>query len=103
MALKGFRKPQQTDGPTQALTNAVGDFTRQLEQNPLLDGKILSGVTVGTTSTNIPHTLGRAFRGWFLVRSTSSSVVYEVATQTDASQYLTLMTASSAVFDIYVF
>ena len=102
MALKGFRKPSQNDGPTQALTNAVADFARQLEQNPLVDGRIIKNITIGTAATNVSHGLNRSWIGWFVVSRSSSASIYET-TQTNTLQYLTLIASASATVDIYVF
>jgi hypothetical protein len=102
MALKGFRKPPQNEGPMQALTIAVGDFTRQLEQNPLLDGRIIKDITISTAATNVSHGLNRQWIGWFVVSKASSASIYET-TQVNTSQYLTLIASSSATVDIYVF
>lgn len=102
MALKGFRKPQQDTQPTQALANAVKDFTLQLEKNPLLDGLLLKDLSIGTTDTDIVHGLGRPYVGWFVVRRTSAADIYE-GTQTNTSQYLTLIASSAATVSIYVF
>lgn len=102
MALKGFRKPPQSTPETQTLSNATADFTRQLENNPLLDGRILSQVVIGTTATAISHLLNRNWVGWFIVSKTSAADIYE-GTQTLRSQYLTLIASSSTTVDIYVF
>lgn len=102
MAIKGFRKPPQLTAEGQALVSATGDFTRQLENNPLLDGRILSRIAVATTATNIPHLLGRAWVGWFVVSKSSTAVIYE-GTQANSSQYLTLIASTAATVDIYVF
>ncbi len=102
MALKSFRKPQQNDAPTQALSQAVADFTRQLTINPLLDGRILASVDIGTAATDIVHGLGRPFVGWVITRRTDDAAVHE-DTQTNTSQYLTLIADSATTVDLYVF
>lgn len=102
MALKGFRNPQQNDGPTQALTKAVADFTRQLENNPLLGGRILADITVGTSTTNIPHLLGQAWKGWIVVKNSNGATV-EQSSQVDNLQYLSLFASAPVVVNIYVF
>ena len=103
MALNAFRNPKQDTQPTQALASAMKDFTRQLEQNPLMDGRILSDIAVGTASTNIVHGLGREFVGWFVVRNASTATVREAATQTKASQFLTLVGSAPTTVSIYIF
>ena len=102
MAIKGFRKPPQATAEGQALANATGDFARQLENNPLLDGRFVNAVTIGTSATNVSHLLGRDWIGWFVTSKTSTAVIYE-GTQANAAQFLTLISSASAIVDIYVF
>ncbi len=84
------------------MVNSVAEFVRPLEQNPILDFRILTDVTIGTTAVDIPHKLGRPWTGWVVTSRTNGVVPYE-STQTDTSMYLTLVAASSTTVDIYVF
>ena len=102
MAIKGFRKPPQATPEGQALANATGDFARQLENNPLLDGRFVNNVLIGTSATNISHLLGRDWIGWFVTSKTTTALIYE-GTQANTSQYLTLIASTAATVDIYVF
>ena len=102
MAIKGFRKPPQATPEGQALANATGDFARQLENNPLLDGRFVNNVLIGTSATNVSHLLGRAWIGWFVTSKTTTAVIYE-GTQVNTSRYLTLIASTAATVDIYVF
>lgn len=100
--IKAFRKIAQTLPELQAVINAVADFVRPLEQNPLIDGRLIEGVVVGTSTTDIPHKLGRPWVGWVVTSRTSSVVPYET-TQTNTSAFLTLVASSQTTVDIYVF
>lgn len=102
MALKGFRRPPQKEPETQALAQAVADFTRQLEINPMLDGRILASIEIGITATDIVHGLNRPFRGWMITRRDSAADIYESA-QLNMSQFITLIASSAATVDIYIF
>lgn len=100
--IKAFKKISQTIPELQQVINAVVEFVRPLELNPILDSKLLTDVVIGTSATHIPHTLGRPWVGWVVTSRTSSVVPYET-TQTDASRFLSLIAASSTTVDIYVF
>lgn len=100
--IKAFKKIAQQQPELQAIVNAIAEFVRPLEQNPLLSGRVLEAVTVGTADTNIPHKLGRKWVGWIIIGRTSSVVPYE-GTQDDTGLFLTLVAASETIVDIYVF
>jgi hypothetical protein len=100
--IKGFKRISQKDPELQAVINAMAEFARQLELNPLLDYIILKDVTIGTTATEITHKLGRAWRGWMVTSRTSSVVPYET-TQSDTTKFLTLIASSSTTVDLYIF
>lgn len=102
MAIKGFRKPPQATPEGQALVNATGDFARQLENNPLLDGRFVNNALIGTSATNVSHLLGRDWIGWFVTSKNTTAVIYE-GTQVNAGQYLTLIASAAAIVNIYVF
>ncbi len=100
--IKAFRKIAQTAPELQAVINAIADFVRPLERNPILDFIILRDVDVGTTATEIQHKLGRSWQGWFVISRSSSVVPYE-STQTDDTKYLTLIAGSAVTVDLYIF
>ena len=80
----------------------MAEFVRPLEQNPILDFRILTDVTISSTAVDIPHKLGRPWTGWTVISRTNGVVPYE-STQTNESIYLTLVAASSTTVDLYVF
>jgi len=102
LLIKAFKKIAQLTPELQAVVNSIVDFVRPLEQNPILDFRIIQDVTITTSATDIQHKLGRAWQGWFVVSRTNGVVPYET-TQTDTTKYLTLIAASSTTVDIYVF
>jgi hypothetical protein len=100
--IKPFRKIAQVTPELQAVINAIADFVRPIERNPILDFIILRDVAIGTSATNIPHKLGRAWQGWVIIGRSSAVVPYE-ATQTDDTTYLTLIAGSAVTVDLYIF
>lgn len=100
--IKVFKKISQQIPELQQVINNIADFTKPLENNPLLDGRILQDVVIGTSDTNIPHKLERPWVGWFVISRTSAVVPYE-GTQINTSSFITLVAASSVTVDIYVF
>lgn len=102
MSIKAFRKPLQVTGDSQILATAVDDYVRQITLNPFLDGKLIQQIKVSTVKVDIPHSLGRRFVGWAQTRKTSVNV-YEAATQTDPTKYLTLQASAGDIVDIYIF
>lgn len=100
--IKAFKRIFQQQPELQAVVNSVAEFVRPLEQNPLLDFRIIKDVALSSTALDVPHTLGRPWVGWFVISRTNGVVPYE-STQTDTSKFLTLAAASSTTVDIYVF
>jgi hypothetical protein len=100
--IRAFKRIAQKQPELQAVINSVAEFVRPLELNPILDGRIIEGVVIGTSATDIPHKLGRKWVGWFVVSRTSGVVPYET-TQTNETTLLTLIAASQTTVDIYVF
>jgi hypothetical protein len=102
LLIKAFKRIFQKQPELQAVVNAISEFVRPLELNPALDFRIIQDVTIGTSATDVPHTLNRDWRGWFVVSRTNGVVPYET-TQSNPKLYLTLVAASSTTVDIYVF
>lgn len=100
--IKAFKKISQITPELQAVVNAIVEFVKPLEQNPILDFRIIESVTITSAGVDVPHKLGRAWRGWFVVSRTNGVVPYE-QTQTDETKYLSLTAASSTTVDLYVF
>ncbi len=102
MSIKSFRKPGQLTPEGVALANNVDDYTRQLTKNPILDYALLKRVELTTTTINVPHGLGRPWTGWVILRTSAGALVWETATQTDPSKYLSLTASADTTVDIYI-
>jgi hypothetical protein len=102
----------RVDAPTN--TGAVGDTLNRLQNklvdavgalraSPLAPSKVLTSVAIGTSSTEVAHTLGRRVVGWVVVRRDANAVVWESTTQTDRTRFLTLQAGSAVTVDLLVF
>lgn len=75
-----------------------------ISNNPVIQGLILSKVSLKSGSNTINHTLNRNLVGWFLVRQRGAGSVYDLQdTNTSPSVTLVLNASQAVVVDIYVF
>jgi hypothetical protein len=66
--MKALRRFRTGDENLDRLQDALQEWARQLDRNPWLDGVLLEGVALAAGTNVITHKLGRALRGWWLVR-----------------------------------
>ncbi len=77
LVVKRFRFFKAKDEEVNALSRNVMDFVSQLYNVPILDGLLIEGVELDSaTSTIVNHGLGRAIRGWIIVKQDASSSIY---------------------------
>lgn len=81
--------------------NQVAEETNRATANsPLLNGRLVTGVAVGTIAAARNHGLGRTPQGWFIVDKTIDVNVWRTAWD---NRTITLDATSSATIAIYVF
>lgn len=93
---------QQTGNQdVELLQQNVKKWTKILEDNPLLDGRLLEDIDLNAAAnTNINHGLGRVPRGWVLTDQSAAATVYRVAW---TNTTLTLLASAASTVDIWVF
>lgn len=112
MALKDFQRIDAEDKTLVKVQENVDKYLRQI--NPTVnDGlfleKIKSGstlidITIGTSTTLVPHGLGRIFQGWHLLDIQADARVWRDATSTsDPTKFLPLKASASVVVKLWVF
>lgn len=75
-----------------------------LLQNPLLDGRIISAVSLVTGDNTIDHGLSRPLQGWFRVLDDAGPVLYDKQnTNTTPSTTLILNSSGAAIISLYVY
>lgn len=107
MALKDFKRFNIMDRETNDLQLNVRDFINQLDKN-VLDGVRIEEVnklqiTLTTTTTLIPHGLGRSFLGWHLVDIQGDARVWRDTADVDTTKFLPLKASATVVVSLWVF
>lgn len=102
--MKSIARVQTPDPLVNQLQTNIIQGLAPILKNPLIDGIILSGVSLISGDNTITHTLGRKLIGWCIVRQRAASTLYDKQ-DTNASPDKTLILNSSgaATIDIYVF
>lgn len=73
-------------------------------RNPLLNGVYVSGIILAGTPKRFVHGLGRGWRGWMLVDTSGTDVIYRTnLTTTNKQEELWLTSAADAEVTVYVF
>lgn len=104
---------QTPDRLVNQLQNNIISATQFLFANPVLEGTILTEVSLVTGNNYINHLLGRPLQGWFLIRQRAKASIYDNQDGTVppiVNQSTTLLLVSDSgtkdspvVVDIYVF
>lgn len=99
---KAFKKAYTTDKDLNSVQENVEEVVAPLLKNPLLDGQILSNISLTTGSNSVSHKLGRKLQGWLIVDKDANSNIYR---ETSPTPTLTLVLNSSAnvTVSLYVF
>lgn len=100
--IKSFNKVAGATGDVAALQQRLFEFFAQFFNNPLLDGVLLKQVQLGSTATQVPHTLGREPQGWIIVNKTANADVWQSGT-TLSKSFITLQASTTVTVDLWVF
>lgn len=88
---------QQVDATDRAVRTVLPEWARS--------GRLLEGIQVLGTAGNHAHGLGRAYRGWIVVRDYGAGgaphTVYET-TSPDSTKYLTLIATAVSKVSVWV-
>jgi hypothetical protein len=102
--MRGIDRLQTLDPELRRVQENLLSASRSLVTNPLLDGRLLEGVVVGTSSTELSHGLGRKLRGWFPTRRRADARVWDTQDGNTRPELTLLLTASAAVtLDLWVY
>lgn len=70
--------------------------------NPLINGRMITGKVLASGSNIINHGLGRDLQGWFIVGINGAAVIYDTQA-TNANPSLTLLLTSNATVTVNLF
>lgn len=103
MALEEFRRIQPQDEDLRKIQENLRLYFGQLNKT-VLDGVILEDVSVGTSTTSVPHGLARKYQGWQILDIHGDARVWRDTTSTlDNTKYLPLKASSAVTVKLWVF
>jgi hypothetical protein len=112
MAFKVHTRHQPSEKPTafdiRQAAEETGQVLDQFTGRPQLESTLLeenldgTTITLGTSAVDVPHGLGRDWRGWRITSKDANAVVYE-GTQTDKALFLTLLASATVNVKLEVF
>lgn len=110
MPIPAFPRMNYKDSDLNSVQESLRRTLDPLVQVPILDGNLLSTITVNgfSATTLVPHKLGRAFRGYIItaVRTAGTTELPALTTTSyDQTKFLglTMNSFGSFTFDIWVF
>lgn len=83
----------------------IETVVKQFTDKKHLDSVRIEGITLTAFTTyEIPHTLGRAYLGWYIVDSDAGALFFRDTTSTaDATKFLPIQSSQNVTIDIVVF
>lgn len=98
-----FRKVMGGATSTQLQTN-VEQAIAEVIRSPLLNGRLIEKVALTTDVTKVQHKLGRAIRGYIVVRNSTGAVLTDnLSTETSPELYLPLLADKATEVYLWVF
>lgn len=103
MALKELKRFNSEDKYLNDIQANVREFTNQLNKKTL-DGNFLESITIGTSTTLVPHALARSYLGWSIADLQGDARVWRDTTSTaDTTKFIPLKASSSVIVNLWVF
>lgn len=68
----------------------------------ILDGRLVTDVSVATSATNVNHGLGRAYQGWVIVDNNTDCRVWSPSTG-DTTKVIVLQSSAATTITLWVF
>lgn len=97
-----FRKIKTTDLKLDQVQTNIAITAESLKNNPLLYGNLIENIDLSTTAINIPHKLGRLYKGWIITAQNAAETIYSDSTYLP-TQYLNLKATGSVTVSLWVF
>ena len=101
--LQTFKRLFTKDQDLMSLQDNVNDALLPLFLVPLLSGNLLENLSLTTSTQQINHKLDRAWRGFFVVKSTADIRVFSPAQSTDPKVKIPLQASSAGTVSVWVF
>ncbi len=94
--MRTLRRHRTSDANVDRLEDSVLEWSKQFDRNPWLDGVLIENRSLVAGANVITHKLGRAPRGWWLMkRKRAAAANYPAETASD----INTLTLDSSVTD----
>lgn len=102
--LKAIARVQTDNREVNQLQSNIISSLMPLLQNPIVDGRVITNVSLDVGSNTINHGLNRNLTGWFIIRKRSTSDIYDDQDNNkNPGQTLVLISSVKVSIDLYVF
>jgi hypothetical protein len=103
-ATRFFRKVISGDRITTQLQTNIEQAVAEVIRNPLIDGRIITGVSLTSTVTQLEHKLNRKIRGYLVLGNSAAALVYDnLSTEPKPELYLPILSTVPTVVNLWVF
>lgn len=104
MTLKALRLDQSKDPELRKFAEHVQTALIPVFRSDILDGRLVEDVAFPLAApVLVPHGLGRAYKGYILVRGPGGVTVGESGANPDSSLFISLEASNQAVASLWVF
>jgi hypothetical protein len=101
---QAFRKVITADRANTQLQDNVADAISEVIKNPLLNGRLIENVGLGTTVNNVEHKLNRKLTGYLIVSVSAPVTIHDdLTTVAKPELYLPLTASAPCVVKLWVF
>lgn len=101
--LNRFQKIYTQDGDLTTVQENVEGVIAPLFLVPFLDGNLLENISVSGTAAEFNHKLERAWRGFFVVKSSADVRVFSPAQTSDPKVKIPLQASGAGTVSVWVF
>lgn len=77
MGIPGFRRIRSTNSDITRLQDAVAEPIRQITSKSILDGVVVSDVSLASGNTTFNHKLGRKPIGYLVIKRSGAADIYD--------------------------
>ena len=100
--VKVFTPLRTSDESLNRIQNQLRTFSLALADIPILNGRLISDVAIGTSATEVEHGLEREPAGWIVVDIDTAATIYSTPSSLP-KRFLTLTASSASTISLWVF
>ena len=98
--IQGFKKDNFQDENLEQIQGNSQEIWNSIQNHPILKGRLITDISVSTSSTSVAHKLGKKPKGYFLASSSASVTIYTTGKD---DKFLKITASGSATISLWVF